>query len=178
MAPGAGSTHHRATVRRLAGATGALALALALPLSTPGAAGAAAKKHASTPVTVKKVNRGKLGAILVTAQGFTLYHFTQDKKNTPTCTGACNSLWPALVVAAGTTPKGASGVSGLGTVKLADGTRQVTYHGQPLYRFAPDTSTTDAKGQGVAGLWFVVHPAVTASVPRTTTTTRSGGYGY
>jgi len=70
----------------------------------------------------------------------------------------------------------------LGTVKRPDGKRQATYAGSPLYRFAADRSG-QARGQGLAGVWFAVTvaggaapaptaPATTAAPPTDT------GYGY
>jgi predicted lipoprotein with Yx(FWY)xxD motif len=161
-------------IRRLVAVSGVAALVLSVPLATA-AAGSSAKKHGATPVSVNKANRGKLGTILVSGTGLTLYHFTQDKANKPTCTGGCTSVWPPLLVPSGTSPKGGPGVSGLSSVKLANGTRQVTFHGQPLYRFALDKTAGDAKGQGVLGTWFVVHPATVRTTP---TTSPTRGYGY
>jgi hypothetical protein len=78
-------------------------------------------------------------------------------------------------------PAGGPGVSGLGTVKIAGGKRQVTYHKIPLYEFASDSGTS-ASGQNVGG-FSVVHPSGSAKTAASsgsgaTTTTSSNGYGY
>jgi predicted lipoprotein with Yx(FWY)xxD motif len=49
----------------------------------------------------------------------------------------------------------------LGTVTRADGTKQVTYKGHPLYFFAKDKDDGDAYGQGIKAFgaaWYVLRP--------------------
>jgi predicted lipoprotein with Yx(FWY)xxD motif len=50
----------------------------------------------------------------------------------------------------------------LGTVKRPEGGTQATYHGLPLYSFAPDTKPGETKGQGLkdVGTWHA------ATVPK------------
>jgi predicted lipoprotein with Yx(FWY)xxD motif len=46
-------------------------------------------------------------------------------------------------------------------VRRADGSRQVTYAGHPLYRFGGDAAAGQANGQGsddFGALWYVVGP--------------------
>jgi predicted lipoprotein with Yx(FWY)xxD motif len=129
----------------------------------------------------------RFGSVLVAANGRTLYLFTADRK-TSACTGACAALWPPLL-AKGTVDAG-DGVktSLLGAVKRADGTRQVTYAGHPLYFFARDAKAGQMKGEGFGGRWFVlsprgvkvmVHATASGTVvkPPTTTTNSNGGTG-
>lgn len=186
QAPGGSRPGHGRRLSRLALLAVPLA-GLALSLG-PAVAGATAPAH---PVVVKEGHNAKLGTILVTANGFTLYHFTRDRPNHPTCTGTCAALWPPLLLPQGAkSPAGGSGISGLGTVKVHGGRWQVTYHGTPLYRFAPDRRPGSAMGQGLEGLWFVVRPShATASGGSHTSGTSgtsggsggssgSGSYGY
>ena len=160
--------------RRVTSLTGLAALALMIPLAQAASAGG----HSA--VMVKKANRGSLGAILVTSHGAALYRFASDGPNKPTVTGGLLAAWPPLLMPAGSkSPRGGNGVSGLGTVKLPDGKRQVTYHKMPLYTFVSDSGTA-VTGQGVSN-FFVVHPSKAAGTARTTTPTASssgGGYGY
>ncbi len=54
------------------------------------------------------------------------------------------------------------------TITLADGSRQVTVNGRPLYLFAKDTKPGDLRGQGVGSVWYVLSPdgtMVTAEAP-------------
>ncbi len=117
----------------------------------------------TTPVIVKAAKRGKLGTILITASGYTLYRFTPDTSKKLACTGACTQAWPPLVLPKGVTHATAgSGVeqSLLGTRKRGT-SLQVTYKGLPLYRYAADTAPGQTNGQGVGGTWFVVKSSST-----------------
>jgi predicted lipoprotein with Yx(FWY)xxD motif len=103
--------------------------------------------------------------------------FTEDTTNTATCTGGCATVWPPLFLPKGTkTAVAGAGVKGLGTTKWSNGKLQVTFHGEPLYRYSLDTAPGQAKGQNVGGTWFVVHP--TGSSGTTKPKAPSGGYGY
>jgi len=149
----------------------AATLVLLASLSALGAvpAGAAA------PTVVVKQAHTKVGTVLVTAKGLTLYHFTPDGTTKVTCTGGCTAVWPPLLAPGG---KKATGLKGLGTIHGANGV-QVTYHGEPLYLFSGDKAAGQVNGQGIANQWFAVQPSaakVTAS--GATTTTKAGGYGY
>jgi predicted lipoprotein with Yx(FWY)xxD motif len=98
-----------------------------------------------------------LGQVLVDSEGHTLYAFGGDGEGTPTCEGACAKAWPPLLVEQGEPePSNGAGASRLGTVKRADGTRQVTYAGHPLYSFTGDKSPGQANGNGstaFGGTW-------------------------
>ena len=108
-----------------------------------GALGAATTTTADTISTAKVAD---LGTILVADT--TVYTLDLGGKK---CTAKCEKLWHAVVLPAGTTkPSAGAGVDAkkLGTVKAADGDRQVTYEGDPLYWYAKDTSPGDVKGEG------------------------------
>lgn len=98
-----------------------------------------------------------LGEILVNSEGRTLYAFSGDDAKESTCEGACEKAWPPLLIAEGE-PHPSNGTSGakLGTIDRADGTRQVTYAGQPLYSYTGDKSPGQATGDGASafgGTW-------------------------
>jgi predicted lipoprotein with Yx(FWY)xxD motif len=101
-----------------------------------------------------------LGNVVVDGKGHTVYLFTKDTANSgkSTCTGQCAAIWPAVTTASATpTVKGVTGK--VGTITLADGTKQVTLNGWPLYTFASDSAAGDVSGQGVMGIWWAVSPA-------------------
>lgn len=50
------------------------------------------------------------------------------------------------------------GASLIGEVTRADGTKQLTVGGWPMYRYAEDAEPGDANGQGVGGTWFAAAP--------------------
>ncbi|MGE5287811.1 MAG: hypothetical protein ACM3ML_11515 [Micromonosporaceae bacterium] len=89
-----------------------------------------------------------LGTILTNGQGFTLYAFGADKSTMSACSGACAAAWPpATTSAAHVTVTGAT-KSLVGEITRADGQRQLTYAGHPLYRFSGDGTPGSTNGQG------------------------------
>ena len=166
-----------------------------LPLLLVAVAGAGVTMAAtagadSSRATVQTAKRSSFGAILVAANGRTLYRYTLDRRRVNRCSSdaTCNKFWPRLVVGAGVKPSAGAGVRTalLGTIKAPHGMRQVTYAGFPLYYFAGDKRAGQVKGQGFESQWYVVDTkgrlvkhAMTATPTTTTTptTTSSGGGG-
>jgi predicted lipoprotein with Yx(FWY)xxD motif len=98
-----------------------------------------------------------LGEVLVDSEGHTLYAFSGDSGETPTCGGACAKAWPPLLVESGEPqPSNGTAAARLGTVERPDGTTQVTYAGHPLYSFDGDKAPGEANGNGSSafgGTW-------------------------
>ncbi len=98
-----------------------------------------------------------LGQVLVDSEGHTLYAFSADKGGKSACEGACAKAWPPYLVEHGEPePSNGAGASRLGTITRADGSRQVTYAGRPLYGFSGDRQPGEASGQGSSafgGTW-------------------------
>ena len=117
---------------------------------------------AGSGATVKTMST-KLGTILATGQGQTLYLFEKDMGSTSECTGTCATAWPPLLTQG--RPQAGSGVnaSKLGTTSRADGTTQVTYNGHPLYMFHMDAGASGSvKGEGLdkfGAEWYALNPA-------------------
>lgn len=99
-----------------------------------------------------------LGAILVDGDGMTLYLFTADTDGTSSCTGECAEAWPPLTVEEAPVHGADVDEELVDTTTRDDGELQITYAGQPLYRYAADAQPGDTNGQGVGGAWFVVGP--------------------
>ena len=102
-----------------------------------------------------------LGAMLVDAQGRTLYLWKADTGKASMCSGECARDWPPVTTKGA--PHAGSGAKAalLGTIKRSDGGTQVTYAGHPLYRFAGDTGSGQVTGQGSPAFgapWWVVAP--------------------
>jgi predicted lipoprotein with Yx(FWY)xxD motif len=160
-------------------------LPTALALAAGGLAASVALGGGSSAVTVRSAFVQPLGkTALVTGSGLTLYRNKTEKAGRIRCTGACATAWPPLLVPTGEKLVGGAGVAQakLGTVRRPDGKRQATYAGSPLYRFAADRRG-QAKGQGLAGIWFAISvagtPAPATTAPTTTATTPTDtGYGY
>jgi predicted lipoprotein with Yx(FWY)xxD motif len=110
----------------------------------------------AAPVYTIATGSGNAANYLTGEDGMTLYFFAKD--TTPgvsTCTGDCQKTWlpyqpgPRDVLTAGT---GVTGVIGIAT--QADGSKQATYDGRPLYYFSGDKAAGDVNGQGIGGVWF------------------------
>jgi len=107
------------------------------------------------------IHKTALGRVLTDARGHTLYLFEKDKNGMSSCNGACLAYWPAVITTA--KPRAGAGVhaSLLGRTKRADGRRQVTYAGHPLYRFVGDTKAGQTTGEGLTDFgaaWDTVSP--------------------
>ena len=76
-------------------------------------------------------------------------------------------MWPPVPVA-----EASSSSSDFGSIARADGLKQLTFRGQPVYFFGGDKDAGQANGDGMGGVWHVIHDA-----PKTTQT-KSSGYSY
>ena len=101
------------------------------------------------------VERSKLGWVLAEASGFVVYTYGGDSKGgSPTCTGTCAALWPAVTGLPQAGP--ADTLPGtLGTVTMANGAKQITYNGYPLYTLK-GAGALSTKGNGMQGKWHVI----------------------
>jgi predicted lipoprotein with Yx(FWY)xxD motif len=139
------------------------------------------------PATVSVASTPSYGRVLVVGSGdyagCSLYVLTSDQlhalsgapfacsDNMNALATPCDSdLWPALLTNGA--PIAGPGVNRrlLGTVTRIDlpslpAVRQVTYAGQPLYRFFLDQAAGDTQGANLddpvtspAGIWYLVHP--------------------
>jgi predicted lipoprotein with Yx(FWY)xxD motif len=135
----------------------------------------------TTPSTVELTAKSsQLGTIVADGSGRSLYRFDKDspQPSKTTCTGACQTTWPPLVIA----PKGKVYVDGIAqsavaTVTRPDGSTQLTIGGWPVYYFSGDHAAGQTNGQGVNGTWFAVAPdgkkASTSVAPSTSSGTGS-----
>jgi predicted lipoprotein with Yx(FWY)xxD motif len=157
----------------VAAGVGSLLLLTACGGSSSSSAGSSTSASASSPAPngqpsaaiggiqpgdlVLGVLQSAVGYVLGTASNQVVYVYGKDKQGgPPTCTGSCAATWVALtvqnqplVVMGETLP------AKLGTVATADGHKQITYNGYPLYTMkgAPPFS---AAGNGMGGVWHVV----------------------
>ena len=127
--------------------------------------------------TLVALGKTALGKVLVDARGRTLYLFEKDKRGKSACYGACAAYWPPLLSPAKARPGSGVRAALLGVTRRADGKRQVTYAGHPLYTFAVDTKAGQTTGEGrkdFGASWDVVSATGRAVEP---TTSDSGGAG-
>ncbi len=123
---------------------------------------------------INLTNNATLGRYMSNKQGLTLYMFANDADGGSSCTGGCETTWPAFTADL-TTAKLDAGlaIADFGIIVTASGKRQVTYKGWPLYTYSPagtdgygnSTNVAEApgqvKGDGFAGVWFIAKPDYT-----------------
>ena len=154
------------------------AMALALVVAGCGSSGGTSAAAPSPTVSAKQL--AGLGTVLVDDHGHALYAAEQEKNGTIRCTGGCLSFWQPLTA---TAPTAGSGVTGkLATIRRADGARQVTYQGMPLYRFTQDPGPGQVTGNDVKDAFgaasFTWHAVTTAGLAGASRPTPMTGNGY
>ena len=101
-----------------------------------------------------------LNQYLVDGRGSTVYLFANDVpgNNRSACSSeSCVAAWPPALTGVSPTASGIPGESLLESFERTDGLgRQLTYNGWPLHYFSQDSIPGDTRGQGQAGLWWVV----------------------
>lgn len=108
------------------------------------------------------VRRSAYGTILFDGRGRALYAFTRDAGKRSRCYGACAAAWPSYVVRGGVRADAGAKSALIGTTRRADGTRQVTYGGRPVYFYVGDRKAGQVLCQNVreyGGLWLVLRPS-------------------
>jgi len=148
------------------GLSGVVALSSAALVATAGATRNATKAR----VVARIQKTSKYGKILVTTRGMTLYTYASDTRAHSNCNGACLAIWPPLTVPKGIKPV-AKGVRGLQVIVRANGVRQVTYKGWPLYTYVNDKTRGVISGNAVSNFYVA---KLTVKAARST----SGGSGW
>jgi predicted lipoprotein with Yx(FWY)xxD motif len=100
--------------------------------------------------------RTSIGPVLADSKGLTLYWYSKDTRMTSACTGSCATAWPPLTGTAMAT-MGVRLTGKLGAITRPGGIQQATYKGHPLYLYAGDTAPGQVKGNGLGGVWHVLH---------------------
>jgi len=132
------------------------------------ASGCGSTKTVTETVTVSSTAKTGLGTILVNSRGHTLYLFGKDPKGKSACSGQCATFWPPLIASGKPRAAGSAKASLIGTIKRADGRRQVTYNHHPLYTFVKDTKKGQTHGEAFSAFgakWYAVSPAGAKVVP-------------
>lgn len=113
-------------------------------------------------VTKVNLRHTRLGTILVSSSGRTLYEFTRDRAHSNSCVkiSGCSEIWPALTSSG--KPSAGAGVraSLLSTIKLPGGSRQVTYAGHALYLYSADSGPGETSYVGekaFGGTWYAIN---------------------
>ena len=174
----------RRTLALRSGATLVAAAVGLLVLAGCGAAGhtAAASGPSASSKTVTARQAGGM-SVLATSSGQTLYASNQERGHVLCTSSACVAVWKPLTVSDGQKPTSAGGVAGhLSTVKRQDGSRQVSFDGQPLYTFSFDHSAGQVNGDGQKdsfdGTDFTWHAATPTGASPTSGSSKGSGYSY
>jgi predicted lipoprotein with Yx(FWY)xxD motif len=113
--------------------------------------------RAADAPAVKVAQKEGVGPYLTDADGKALYVFKKDSPGQSACAGDCVANWP-IYYREKVAPSGGPKASDFGSITRADGKKQTTYKGLPLYYFAGDQAPSDTKGQGVKDVWVVAAP--------------------
>ncbi|MFA5327188.1 MAG: hypothetical protein WC384_05305 [Prolixibacteraceae bacterium] len=111
---------------------------------------------------VKLLSNATFGSIITDNNGQTLYFFSRDAIGNSVCVDGCLNTWPIFYaenLQVGTGLK----ASEFSEITRADGKKQTTYRGWPLYYYSPTTdgvfeAVGDTKGEAVNNVWFVAKP--------------------
>ena len=168
------------TTSPVAGAAYGSTPATSMAAGSPSAA-AAPTTPAKVVLTVRKT---KIGNVLATSTGQTVYWFSKDVKGSgkSACLGTCLAAWP--VVAGIPAAAGVRLAGKLGTITRPGGVVQATYNGYPLYTYAMDLTPGQILGNGAAGMWHVITGSVLSASPASgavtpsPTATATGMTGY
>ncbi|MEU9145546.1 SCO0930 family lipoprotein [Streptomyces sp. NPDC048349] len=120
-------------------------------------AGGAGEAKSGPAGELKVAEIANVGGAVTDSEGFTLYRFDKDTPKPPksACEGDCATAWPPVAADDATAGEGID-AGLLGSVARADGTRQLTLAGWPVYRYAKDAKPGDALGEGVGGTWHAL----------------------
>jgi predicted lipoprotein with Yx(FWY)xxD motif len=140
------------------------AFTLALSIAPPAMAQSGAPLSPPKPdtVTLQITQSDTMGSYITDAKGHAVYVFTKDGKGESRCSDACAEAWPPVVTSG--KPRGGSKIDAkkIGVTERADGKRQVTYDGRPLYYYKQDGETMAISGQAVFsydGDWYLIAPS-------------------
>lgn len=138
----------------IAGVTAAVVLVLVAAVT----AGAAPTGRSATVTTA----RTGLGRVVVDGRGRSLYLFEKDTRGRSACSGVCAAYWPPLLTNGRSIAIRGAKPSLLASIRRADGSRQVSYAGHPLYFFSGDTRRGQTNGEGLQDFgagWYVLMPS-------------------
>jgi predicted lipoprotein with Yx(FWY)xxD motif len=108
-----------------------------------------------------------LGKYLTDSVGKTLYYFSNDASGSSVCTGGCLAAWPIFYTANTILGDTSLHAADFGVITRADGNKQTTYKGWPLYYYTPDVAAGDVKGEAVGNVWYVAKTDYTVMLANT-----------
>ena len=165
----------------------AVPIVLALALAACGGSSSSDETPATgaDAPTVSAMQVSGFGDVLVDGTGRALYASDEEADGKVRCMDSCTAIWTPVVSTA--KPTAGAGVSGeLALVRRADGGRQVTLDGRPLYTFTEDPGAGEVTGNdvkdsfdGVDFTWHALAPdGAAAKAASTEPPADRDGYGY
>ncbi|WP_369777341.1 SCO0930 family lipoprotein [Streptomyces sp. R33] len=144
--------------------------------SGAGSGSGSAKAGPAGQLSVRDI--ASVGSVVTDSAGMALYRFDKDTPQPPksNCEGDCATAWPAVPADDASAAAGID-ASLLGSVARADGSKQLTLAGWPVYRYAKDTKAGEAKGEGVGGTWHALAPDGKKAIDKKQKTDGGGGMG-
>jgi predicted lipoprotein with Yx(FWY)xxD motif len=140
---------------------GATATTTAANTTNARAVGPASTQPAGSPgmssgsaAEIEVVHDAKLGDLLATSDGHTLYRFEQDHGTSSACSGPCLDAWPPVTSDA---PQAGKGVTGKLTSVDGAAAHQVAIDGHLLYTYAGDQAPGAVNGTSIPD-WYAVAP--------------------
>lgn len=115
---------------------------------------------------IQVVANATYGNILTDSAGRTLYFFSMDASGSSSCSGGCVTAWPIFYKENPTLDSSLT-ASDFGVITRADGSKQTTYKGWPLYYYQSDAKAGDVKGEALQNVWFVAKPDYTVMLANT-----------
>ena len=103
----------------------------------------------------------RMGEVVENSAGFVFYRFDKDTakpKSKSACNGDCAKVWPPALTNDGKPKLKGVDADLVGTVTRADGSKQLTIGGWPIYTYIGDKKPGTWAGQNVGGTWFVIKP--------------------
>ena len=113
---------------------------------------------ATTTMLMAKEMKG-MGSMVIDDKGMTLYRSDLDQSSPPMsmCTGECANTWMPVMAQGDVEAMGVE-ESLVGSVDRADGMKQLTLGGWPLYRYMGDTKAGQMNGHAKDDMWYPVTP--------------------
>ncbi|MBQ4819414.1 hypothetical protein [Aquimarina sp. MMG016] len=108
--------------------------------------------------TVKLADNATHGKILTDTNGMSLYFFSRDTKGESACNSdTCLGAWPIFYTNNLVLDEGLEAAD-FGTITRADGEKQTTYKGWPLYYYINDNAAGETRGDKVGNNWYIAKP--------------------
>lgn len=186
---------HRALSPRSLAVGAAAVLALSVAACGSSSSGQSTKTASSKPTSAKtsgltiSTAKSSMGTYLVGPSGRALYMWVADHGGKSSCSATCAQNWPPLTATSDPKAAGSAKAADLGTIVRSDGSKQVTYHGHPLYYYIADSGPGMTSGEGSNGFgakWWLMAPSgaeLTSGGSSSSSSTSSssggssGGYG-